>query len=166
MSNLSGSNMRPPVSLVISRDDSMIEIDVMDFDVILGMDWLARHYATLDCREEQVIFRILGDSEFGFRGERIPAPSNLISAITARRMLRRGCQGYLALVRDTAVDIGKVDDVPIVCEFPDVFPEELPGLPPDREIEFCIDVVPGTAPISLPPYRMAPAELKELKEQL
>ena len=64
------------------------------------------------------------------------------------------------------MDRGKVDDVPIACEFPDVFPEELPGLPPDREIEFCIDVVPGTAPISLPPYRMAPAELKELKEQL
>ena len=92
-----------------------------------------------------MIFRILGDLEFGFRGEQIPAPSNLISAITARRMLRRGCQGYLALVRDTAVDRGKVDDVPIACEFPDVFPEELPGLPPDREIGFCIDVVPGTA---------------------
>ena len=50
--------------------------------------------------------------------------------------------------------------------FPDVFPEELLGLPPDREIEFCIDVVPGTDPISMPPYRMAPAELKELNEQL
>ena len=56
--------------------------------------------------------------------------------------------------------------MPVVCEFPDVFPEELPGLPPDREIEFCIDVVPGTDPISMPPYRMAPAELKELNEQL
>ena len=64
------------------------------------------------------------------------------------------------------VEIGRVDNVPIACEFPDVFPEELPGLPPDREIEFCIDVAPGTALISLPPYRMAPTELKELKEQL
>ena len=54
----------------------------------------------------------------------------------------------------------------LFVNFPDVFPEELPGLPPDREIEFCIDVVPGTVPISLPPYRMALAELKELKEQL
>ena len=156
-----------PIS-VVGRDllADLILLDVMDFEVILGMDWLARHYAILDCREKQVIFRIPGDSEFGFRGEQIPAPSNLISAITARRMLRRGCQGYLALVRDTVADRGKVDDVPIACEFPDVFPEELSGLPPDREIEFCIDVVPGTAPISLPPYRMAPAELKELKEQL
>ena len=52
----------------------------------------------------------------------------------------------------------------LFVNFPDVFLEELPGLPPDKEIEFCIDVVPGTVPISLPPYRMAPAELKELKE--
>ena len=50
----------------------------------------------------------------------------------------------------------------MVCEFSDIFPEELPGLPPDREIEFCIDVVPGTDPISMSPYRMAPTELKEL----
>ena len=54
----------------------------------------------------------------------------------------------------------------LFVNFPDVFLEELPGLPPDKEIEFCIDVVPGTVPISLPPYRMEPAELKELKEQL
>ena len=53
-----------------------------------------------------------------------------------------------------------------MCEFQDIFPEELPGLPPEREIDFCIDVVPGTDPMSMPPYRMAPAELSELKEQL
>ena len=54
----------------------------------------------------------------------------------------------------------------MVCEFPDVFPEELLRLPPDREIEFCIDVVPSTNPISMSPYRMVPAELKELNEHL
>ena len=76
------------------------------------------------------------------------------------------CQGYLAVVRNLVADKGAVDRVPVVCEFPDVFPEELPGFPPDREIEFCIDVVSGTDPISMPPYRMAPVELKELNEQL
>ena len=60
----------------------------------------------------------------------------------------------------------KLEDIPIVKEFPDVFPEELPGLPPDREIEFSIELLPGTGPISKAPYRMAPAELKELKLQL
>ena len=70
------------------------------------------------------------------------------------------------MIRNIEVGTGAVKNVPVVCEFPDVFPEELPGLPPDREIEFCIDVVPGTDPICMPPYRMAPVELKKLNEKL
>ena len=93
-------------------------------------------------------------------------PQNYYSTITARKMLRRGCKGCLAVVRNVEAETGAVKNVPVVCEFPDVFPEELPGLPPEREIEFCIDIVPGTDPISIPPYRMAPVELKELNEQL
>ena len=93
-------------------------------------------------------------------------PQNLISAITARKMLRRGCRGYLAVVRNVEAETGAVKNVPVVCEFPDVFPEELPGLPPEREIEFCIDVVTGTDLISMSPYKMAPAELNDLNEQL
>ena len=57
----------------------------------------------------------------------------------------------------------EIKDIPIVREYPDVFPKDLPGLPPDLEVEFSIDLVSGTAPISKAPYRMAPAELKELK---
>ena len=60
-------------------------------------------------------------------------PQNLISAIIARKMLRKGCKGYLAVVRDTKVETGVVKSVPVVCEFSDVFPEELPGLPPERD---------------------------------
>ena len=67
---------------------------------------------------------------------------------------------------DTRKEVLKLDDIPIVREFLDVFPEELPGIPVDREIEFSIDLLPGTSPISKAPYRMAPIELKELKEQL
>ena len=70
------------------------------------------------------------------------------------------------MVRRIEAKTGADKNVPVVCDLPDVFPEEFPGLPPEREIEFCIDVVPGTDPISMPPYRMAPAELKELNEQL
>ena len=93
-------------------------------------------------------------------------PQNIIYAITARKMLKKGCRGYLVVVRDMKVETGAVKNVPVVCEFLDVFPEELPGLPPEREIEFYIDVVPGTDPISMPPYRMAPVELKGLNERL
>ena len=89
-------------------------------------------------------------------------PQNLISAITAREMLRRRCRGYLAMVRNVETKARAVKNVPVVCEFLDVVPEGLPGLLLEREIEFCIDVVFGTDPISMPPYRMAPAELKEL----
>ena len=70
------------------------------------------------------------------------------------------------MVRDTITEKTSILDVPIPCEFPDIFPDELPGLPPHREIELCIDVVSDTTPIFMPPYRMAPAKLKELKEQL
>ena len=120
----------------------------------------------MDCRRKELIFRIANVEEFKFVDDKSSAPHNLISAITARKMLRKGCHGYLALVRDTTAEKTSISDVPVAYEFPDVFPDELPGLPPHREIEFCIDVVSDTTPISMPLYRMAPVELKELKEQL
>ena len=67
---------------------------------------------------------------------------------------------------DTRQNNPSVLDIPTVCEFPNVFPEELPGLPPVRDVEFTIEVVSGTTPVSMQPYRMAPVELKELKTQL
>ena len=84
----------------------------------------------------------------------------------ANVLLRKGCQGYLAYVIDTEKNEVKLDDILIVREFLDTFPEELPGLPPDREIEFSIDLAPSTAPIYIAPYRMTPTKLRELKEQL
>ena len=81
-------------------------------------------------------------------------------------MLRKGCQGYLAYVVETEKEGTLVDEIPVVREFPDVFPYGIVGLPSDREVEFTIDLIPETEPISIPPYRMAPAELRELKAQL
>ena len=78
----------------------LVLLDVMDFDVILGMDWLSKHYAIVDCWRKEVIFRISNDEEFNFMGDKSSAPQNLIYTITTRKMLRKGCQGYLALVRD------------------------------------------------------------------
>ena len=80
--------------------------------------------------------------------------------------MRKGCEAYLAYVIDTVKARPSVFDIPTVSDFSDVFREELPGLPPHREIEFAIDVVPGATPASITPYRMAPLELKELKLQL
>ena len=144
----------------------LIIIDLKGLDVILGMDWLASNYASMDCFRKEVILRRPGLPVVIFYGERRRAPSGLISAISARWLLQKGCKGYLAHVVDTRSDAVRLEDVPVVREFLDVFPDDLPGLPPERETDFPIDLVPGTAPISLPPYRMAPAELKELKAQL
>ena len=90
----------------------------------------------------------------------------MITAMQAKRMLRQGCAGYLANVLDLHHEGEGLENLPIVKEFPDVFPDELPGLPPDREMEFFIDLLPNAEPVSKAPYRMAPAELKKLKEQL
>ena len=81
-----------------------------------------------------MIFRILNDVEFQFRGDKSSMPHNLISAITVRKMFRRRCQGCLAVVRDIKADKGINNNVSVVCEFPDVFLEELSGLSPEREI--------------------------------
>ena len=78
-------------------------------------------------------------------------------------MLANGCQGYLASMVDTNQEVELTpEDVPIIREYVDVFPKDLPGLPPEREIRFEIELLPGAAPISKAPYRMAPAELREL----
>ena len=144
----------------------LILIDLKGLDVILGMDWLASNYASMDCLRREVIFRRPGLPVVVFYGEWRRAPSSLISTISARCLLQKGCKGYLAHVFDTCSSEVGLEDVPVVRDFPDVFPDDLPGLPPERDIDFPIDLVPGTAPISLPPYRMAPAKLKELKTQL
>ncbi|XP_017976428.1 PREDICTED: uncharacterized protein LOC108661943 [Theobroma cacao] len=101
--------------------------------------------------------------EVVFARERRVLPSCVISAIKTLKLVRKGYPAHLAHVIDTSKREPKLEDVPIVNKFLDVFPNELPRLPPDRELEFSIDLLPGTAPIFIPPYRMAPVELKELK---
>ena len=115
---------------------------------------------------KRVTVRTPNDSEVIFFGERPNHLSNVISATVARKMVRKGCEAYFAYVIDTLKARPSVSGIPTVSDFPDLFPEELPGLPPKREIEFAIDVVPGATPASITPYRMAPLELKELKLQL
>ncbi|XP_012453470.1 uncharacterized protein LOC105775507 [Gossypium raimondii] len=92
--------------------------------------------------------------------------SNVISAMLAQKYVRKGYDAYLAYVLDIKVSESKIKLVPVVCEYPYVFAEELLGLPLVREVKFSINLVPGTTPISIAPYRMAPTELKELKAQL
>ncbi|XP_070679270.1 uncharacterized protein [Malus domestica] len=150
--------------VIMSAD--LIPLDIVDFDVILGADWLHHNRAHIDCYGKSVTFYRPGLPEVTFVGERSGVRHGVISAMRARKLLSKGCQGYLAHVVLNDVAPTSIEEVGVVRHYPDVFPDDLPGLPPDREVEFSIDLLPGTDPISLTPYRMAPAELRELKIQL
>ncbi|GJR70908.1 hypothetical protein Tco_0016973 [Tanacetum coccineum] len=95
---------------------------------------------------------------------------NIISCTKAQKYLLEGCPIFLAQVTmKEAEDKSKekqLEEVPIVQDFPEVFPEDLPGIPPTRQVEFQIDLVPGAAPVARAPYRLAPSEMKELSDQL
>ena len=133
--------------------------------MILEMDWLASYHAFVDCFGKRVTFSIPDQPNFSFEGKHVDKPLRMISALRSTSLLRKGCQGFLTYVVNEENDL-KLEDIPIVRDYPDIFPEDLPGLPPEREVEFTIDLALETAPISKAPYRMTPMELKELKIQL
>ena len=144
----------------------LIVLDIKDFEVILGMDLLASHHAKVDCFEKSVTFQIPHQPKFSFEGTGIISPMCIISAMQAYSFLKKGCQGFLATVTSLQTIGPSLEDIPIVKKFTDVFPDDLPGLPPNAEIKFTIDLIPRTIPISKPPYRMAPLVLRELKVKL
>ena len=141
----------------------LIELSFREFDVILGMDWLSRHQVVVDCIMKRVTLRTPSGEEVTFIVERSNHLYNVISIATTRTMVRKVCEAYLAYVIDTKKAEPSLSDIPTVHDYPDAFSEELPRLPPQREIEFTIDVVQGATPASITPYRMDLVELKELK---
>ncbi|XP_075499153.1 uncharacterized protein LOC142537525 [Primulina tabacum] len=145
---------------------NLIVLPMHDFDCIVGMDFLTENRATVDCYQGIVRFRPSFAPKWNFYGRGSQAKIPLVSAIEMNRLLDFGHEGFLIYAVDLSQDERRIYDIPVVCEFPDVFPEEIPGFPPEREVEFSIELMPGTEPISRAPYRLAPVELKELKEQL
>nr|GFA96119.1 putative reverse transcriptase domain-containing protein [Tanacetum cinerariifolium] len=143
-----------------------LPLDMCEFDIILGIDWLTDHHAMIDYRSYRVIFGDIHAPEFIYHGSLPGKSMQIISALQARTLLSHGCEGFLATIHDTTSDVPSIHDQPIVSEFPDVFPDELLGIPPVRKVEFSIELIPEAEPISKAPYRMAPIELKELKDQL
>ncbi|GJR73206.1 putative reverse transcriptase domain-containing protein [Tanacetum coccineum] len=148
-------------------------VELGSFDVIIGMDWLAKYHAVIVCAEKIVripfgdeILIVRGDGSSNKHGTRL----NIISCAKAQEYLTKGCHVFLANITATKDEDKskekRLEDVPVVQEFPEVFPEDLPGIPPTRQVEFRIDLVPGATPVARAPYRLAPSEMKELAEQL
>jgi hypothetical protein len=119
-------------------------------DLILGMDWLKAHYASINCATKVV---------------HLLHPSDEIVNYRAKVTQNAEAQIY-ALNALNASPLEGIENIPVVCDFQDVFPEELPGIPPARAVEFVIDLKPGTTPIAKRPYKMPPHHLIELKEEI
>jgi hypothetical protein len=135
-------NVRIILSEVIFLAD-LVVLKSKGIDVIFEMNWLTRHNGVISCATKEV-------------------------SLVNQEWIKVKCQTRGSKVNPMVfnLDARTIEEVLVVQEYPDVFPKELPGMPPDRDIEFIIDLIPGTAPIAKRPYRMAPTELAELKEQL
>ncbi|XP_070056570.1 uncharacterized protein [Nicotiana tomentosiformis] len=134
---------------------NLLLLGMVDLDVILGMNWLSPHYANLDCHAKTVTLAMPHLPRLEWRGTLEYTLRRVISFLKAQRMVEKRCDTYLAYVRDVSIDTPTVESVPLVRDNPDVFPADLSGMPPNRDIDFCIDLLPGTHPISIPLYRMA-----------
>jgi hypothetical protein len=140
----------PKVNLKIRGIDfvaNLIVLELKGIDAILGVDWLSKYKVLIDCAKKSVKLTTPEGKEMEFVVEPV---------VTAN--------GVANHVKVNQLDASQALEVPVVNEFPDVFPEVLPGMPPDRDIEFVIDLKPGTTPIYKTPYRMATPVLVELKE--
>ena len=136
------------------------------FDVIVGMDWLAPHHAVLDCFSKKVTFQIGCGSRVSFYADLGDGQTRSLIETGQKWLRKNGGHHFLFTMTGKSKRKVGVDCIPQVCDFADVFLDELPGLPPHREMDFSIGLYPGTDPISVAPFRMAPVELKELNLQL
>ena len=113
----------------------LITLPFREFDLILGMDWLTKHRAIIDCGQNTVVLRCSDQFEMIIPGIRSSVMSNVISAMQVRRFIRKGYEAFLALILDSKRGQVDVEKIPVVREFPDVFPKELPGIPLEREVD-------------------------------
>ncbi|XP_022014305.1 uncharacterized protein LOC110913793 [Helianthus annuus] len=147
-------------------DIDLLPVILGSFDVVVGMEWLSKHRADILCKEKIIRIPLSSGEPLSVQGHRSGAAISIISAMKAQKCLRKGYHAILTLVTDTQPEEKRIEDLPVVREFPDVFPEELPGLPPYRQVEFHIDLTPRASLIARAPYRLAPGELQELSNQL
>ncbi|GJY39611.1 putative reverse transcriptase domain-containing protein [Tanacetum coccineum] len=151
----------------------LMPVELGSFNVIISMDWLAKYHAAIVCDEKLVripfgneTMIVHGDGSNRGNETRL----NIISCTKTQKYMLKGCHVFLAHVTtkktEDKSEEKRLEDVPIIQDFPEVFPDDLPGLPLTRQVEFQIDLIPGAAPVARAPYRLAPSEMKELSEKL
>nr|GEW65727.1 putative reverse transcriptase domain-containing protein [Tanacetum cinerariifolium] len=150
--------------------DHLFDIDLMPielgtFDVIVGMDWLVERDALIVCGKKEVHVPYKNKTLM-VKSDSSVSRLKVISCIKARKYIERGSHLFIAQVTKKEPTKKQLQDMPVICNFPEVFPDDLPGLPPPRQVEFKIELIPGTTPVARVPYRLAPSELKELSDQL
>ena len=141
----------------------LVRLPMNNFDIIVGMNCLHRFNVCLDCHIRVVIFHFPNEVELVWEGFNSSRSNLLISKLKVNKMIYKGLLCHRVSVNELDHDILSIDSVPVVNKFQDVFPDDFPGVPPPREIDFGIDIEPDTKPIAVLPYRMAPPELNELK---
>ncbi|XP_071739537.1 uncharacterized protein [Rutidosis leptorrhynchoides] len=139
---------------------------IPSFDVVLGMNWLSHHKAIINCDKKIIYFPLSDGTCAVARDEWGGFNCPLISMMKAKKSLAKGCDSFLAYVIDAKKEKKTVADIPEVRDFPEVFPDELPGLPPVREVEYRIDLMPGSTPVAKAPYRLAPSEIRDMMMQI
>src|SRR5664279_2487239 len=137
-------NHIPVIMQGLEFQADLIMLVAQGLDVVLGMNWMTKYHGIIDCARKAI---------------KVTNSDVVIVEYTAEMPSRKAYY-------NKSIAGPTLEHVPVVCEYPDVFPDELPGIPPDRDIEFIIELIPGTAPISQRTYRMNPEELVELKNKI
>ncbi|XP_076901158.1 uncharacterized protein LOC143555512 [Bidens hawaiensis] len=135
------------------------------FDIVLGMDWLFDNHARVICNKKTIELRAPDKRTFRIEGNKDDGQVSLISMIRANTCLNEGCLAFMAYItKESKPKV--IKGMHTVSEFSNVFLDELPDIPPDQEVEFRVDLMPGISPIAKAMYCLAPTEMKELKKQL
>ncbi|XP_071738475.1 uncharacterized protein [Rutidosis leptorrhynchoides] len=145
---------------VLNLSNNLFKVDLMpvelgSFDVVIGMDWLSKNHVDIICAEKSIRIPLENGEELVIQGDKSKVNLNIISRMRAQRYLKKGYPSILVHVKELKTKEIGLENVPVVREFPHVFPEDFPGLPPYRQVEFQIDLIPGTAPVAKSPYRLA-----------